>query len=147
MTTILLSMGFAICQQKDSPTVSQEPASSILDPSVNFVGTWKNDRGSTMTITSSEKGIIRGYYHTAVGKPKSGEGFSLIGMVAGDQITFNVDYSAYGSLTTWAGQHTIEDGKEKIITMWYLTQNVKDADEPKKLWRGILSGSSVFHRI
>ncbi len=120
------------------------PASAPA-PSVNFDGTWKNELTSDMTIKVTA-GKVTGKYRTGVGDPTPAEEFDLVGFAAGDQISFTVNFSKYGSLTSWVGQHTMEGGIGVIKTMWLLSRNVADPDEPKNLWGSVLTGYDNFVR-
>lgn len=117
------------------------------DSSINFVGNWQNERGSTMVITEMTDGQLTGYYYTGVGQPSPDESFRLTGFAMGDQIVFAVDFSQYGSMTAWAGQHITLSGQEQIRTLWHLSDQIPDEDEPAQLWRGIISGASTFVRM
>ena len=86
-----------------------------------------------MTLKVRADGRITGKYRTGVGAPTPAEEFPLIGFVAGDLISFTVNFGKYGSLTSWAGQHTRNKaGTEEIFTQWYLAKNVPDQQEPTK---------------
>ena len=114
-------------------------------PTVNFDGTWKNELSSDMTIKVTS-GQVTGKYRTGVGAPGPTEEFELVGFAVGDQISFTVNFGKYGSLTSWVGQLTTEDGVEVIKTIWLLSENVSDPDEPKKLWGSVLTGYDNFVR-
>lgn len=117
----------------------------IPHPIIDFSGVWTNRLGSEMELTVSD-GKITGVYRTAVGEPSPTEEFELCGFVSGDLITFTVNFGKYDSLTAWAGQHTLENAAETIHTLWHLTKNIPDEDEPKFLWAGILTGTNTFVR-
>lgn len=115
--------------------------------SVNFDGTWRNRLDSEMEITVDTNGDIVGKYRTGVGSPSPIEEFDLKGFSSGDLLVFCVNFGKYGSLTSWAGQHTRdENGNEVIYTLWHLAKNVKDEDEPEDLWAGILAGANEYRR-
>lgn len=114
--------------------------------SANFNGRWRNELKSEMELTVDAAGAITGVYRTGVGNPASTEEFDLRGFVSGDMISFTVNFGKYGSLTSWAGQHTIEGGAERIKTMWLLARNVSDPNEPKDLWGAVLTGADTFYR-
>ena len=122
-------------------TIQPAPA-----PTVDFAGKWVNDLNSEMelTVVGNE---LRGTYRTNVGQPAPTEEFALIGLVTEDIISFSVNFGIYGSLTAWVGQH-IEgpSGNFKIKTLWHLTKNVQDSDEPEDLWSSILAGANTFSR-
>ena len=112
---------------------------------VDFAGVWKNQHGSEMTLKVNN-GAVTGEYRTGVGQPPPVEKFPLVGFAAGDLLAFTVNFGKYGSLTAWAGQHTLESGREVIHTMWHLAKNEEDPDEPAKLWGCVLAGADRFIR-
>ena len=116
-----------------------------MDP--DFEGTWYNQHGSEMLLRVESNGKLTGKYKTKVGAPGDEEEFDLSGFVSDDLIAFTVNFGKYGSLTSWAGQMTEENGADRRIdTLWHLSQNIKDTEEPEKLWASILSGCDVFQR-
>lgn len=125
-----------------SPKVTNASASFA-----NFNGRWTNELGSTMQLTVLNVGSVTGKYKTAVGSPTANEEFELVGFASGDLLTFTVNFGRYGSLTSWAGQLTEDaNGSAIIKTMWLLTENVPDAQEPTKMWGSILAGANNFTR-
>ena len=122
-------------------------AAPKLAATANFNGKWVNDLGSKMDITTNASGNLSGTYQTAVGSPTEHEKFDLVGFISGDLITFSVNFGKYGSLTSWAGQHTVDStGSALIKTLWLLSENIPDAQEPDKLWGSILAGANNFMR-
>jgi len=122
---------------------------SIPNPStiVDFDGIWRNGLGSEMDLSVDQTGNVTGTYKTNVGAPTPTEEFPLVGFASGDLITFTVNFGQYGSLTSWAGQHTEDStGNGQIHTLWHLAKNIKDEDEPANLWAGILAGANIFTR-
>lgn len=116
-------------------------------PSVDFDGDWYNQHGSKMELHVRPDGQVAGRYATAVGAPGPQEWFALVGFASEDQIAFAVNFGQYGSLTAWVGQQTEDDqGNANIVTFWHLTKNIKDNDEPGKLWSTVLTGSDIFKR-
>lgn len=115
-------------------------------PTVDFTGKWKNNLGSEMELEALTNGRVKGIYRTGVGQPAPTEEFELVGFASGDLLSFTVNFGKYGSLTAWAGQHTVENKVERIYTLWHLARNVKDAEEPKELWGAILAGANTFER-
>lgn len=115
-------------------------------PSVDFNGDWTNELGSLMYLSVGANGTVAGKYSTAVGSPTANERFPLVGFASGDLLSFTVDFGKYGCLTSWVGQHTEENGRFVIKTMWVLAKNVPDADEPKNLWGTVLTGYNNFVR-
>ena len=116
-----------------------------LASDVDFSGPWKNELGSEMTLTQ-ENGNVRGHYRTAVGEASEEEAFALCGFAEGDLIVFCANFGSYGSLTTWAGQHVVENGEEKLLTLWHLARNLVENHEPKQFWSTMLTGANTFTR-
>ena len=115
-------------------------------PDINFSGKWRNELQSEMDLVVDTAGSVTGTYRTGVGSPSPVEEFDLVGFASGDLLSFTVNFGQYGSLTSWAGQHTVQAGAERIKTMWLLAKNVEDAGEPASLWGAVLTGSDTFRR-
>ncbi|MGV0653541.1 avidin/streptavidin family protein [Mycolicibacterium thermoresistibile] len=113
---------------------------------VDFNGTWLNELGSELHLEVDGQGRVTGTFQTAVGAPQPTQKFEVTGFVAGDVLAFCVNFGAYASLSSWVGQHTVEDGNEVIKAMWLLGRDIKDADEPTDLWSAVLTGASNFRR-
>lgn len=119
---------------------------SQLEDNVDISGAWKNQFKSSMKIVVDDSGQISGTYKTGKGAPSEEEEFPIVGFVSGDLVSFTVNFGKYGSLTSWAGQLTIEDGKEVIKTSWLLAKNILDEKEDEDLWGAILTGADTFSR-
>jgi hypothetical protein len=119
-------------------------STEIKPTTAPFIGKWINELGSTLKITFEESNKIKGIYKTAVGDPPPTETFELIGNVVGNAITFLVNFGEkYNSITSWAGEYSIDQGKEKIKTLWHLVMNTPSLD-PEKQWNEILAGADEF---
>jgi len=130
--TVFMLFVAACAQAQDEATTSE------------FNGSWQNEAGSLVTFVVSG-GEVHGIYQTNVGQPDKNQSFALIGLVEGDQITFNVNFKGYGSMTAWVGQMTLDDeGKPYIRTLWHLTRNKEDSKEKDELWQSIITGASNF---
>lgn len=123
-----------------------EPALAVEAPLDLFSGTWENDRGSGVTFAVKE-GLVSGFYQTALGAPDKSKKFPLVGFTKGDQITFTVNFTGFGSLTSWTGQLTRDEAGDYIRTLWNLTRDVPDEKEDDDLWQSIVSGASDFRRV
>lgn len=113
---------------------------------VDFSGKWHNQHGSEMYLTVSDSRSVTGSFHTAVGAPTPVEEFPLTGFVCSDLISRTVDFGTYQSLTAWTGQHTVENGVEKVETLWHLAVRIEDAAEKPWLWSEIRTGADTFVR-
>lgn len=117
--------------------------SQAADDKSLFEGEWINDRNSSVTFIET-KGVLSGYYQTALGQPDKSKKFPLTGFVEGDQITFTVNFKGYGSLTSWTGQLSEDHEGPYIRTLWHLTRDVADIKEDDDLWQSITAGASNF---
>ena len=114
---------------------------------VDFSGKWHNQHTSEMDLAVAPSGTISGIYRTGVGAPMPGEPFPVVGFCSDDLIAFSVDFGKYGSLTSWVGQVILDaENNERIDTLWHLTKNIADSDEPKNMWATILAGADTFRR-
>lgn len=111
-----------------------------------LLGTWRNERGSELVITSVTGGLLRGTFQSAVGRVDSSARFDLVGVVRGDVVGFSVDFGPVGSVASWAGQVEERPGETRLVTQWHLVREVPDADEAQKLWSSTLSGADIFFR-
>jgi hypothetical protein len=144
----LVSLCFMFCA---APIAYPSDQASGLDQTTKdasnlFLGVWQNDRGSIVRFTST-KNILSGYYRTQLGQPDKSQKFPLTGFVQGDIITFTVNFTGYGSMTSWTGQLTDDEKGDYIRTLWHLTRDVEDDQEETDLWRSITTGASKFRRL
>ena len=112
---------------------------------INFSGDWWNNRCGVATLVE-QGSVLSGVYIPSSGL-EAGQKLPLTGFRSGtDLISFVVNFGSDGPITAWAGQHTVEEGTEKIITEWYMTVDVPDEKERTELYRSIWAGSDVFVR-
>src|SRR6266404_1579193 len=116
-----------------APKAEQEAAASCQIPAGTSV--WKNELGSTMTMTVNASGAVSGYYQTGVG---CGVGVRqpLVGACNGYGITFSVNFVGCSSTTAWAG--TISPSPTIIRTLWHLAMGTPPA------WNSIVAGADCF---
>lgn len=110
----------------------------------NFEGRWRNQLHSTVdfTVRGSE---VTGTYVSSVSSGGSSVTGSVAGFVNDDLIAFSVLWPT-AAITAWVGQMTVDGGVETIKTLWQMTTNVADNDEPTGLWASIYAGSDTFIR-
>jgi hypothetical protein len=113
----------------------------------NITGTWYNQHGSTLELEVDEGGRLAGEFRSHTGLAKPSDPCLVTGYAAGDIVAFVVDFSRFGSLTTWAGHRLQEDGAEIIRACWQLAVrlSMKHADE--ETWRGVWTGEDEFRRV
>lgn len=96
----------------------------------------------TVKVAASK---ISGKYKSAVsGGGNSTEG-EMSGHINGDLIAFTVNWPS-AAITAWVGQMVKENGNDVIRTLWQMTANIKEAEEPKGLWHSVYSGADNFKR-
>jgi hypothetical protein len=110
----------------------------------DFSGAWRNQLGSTMqlTVTGTQ---VSGSYESAVSSGGGTIRGDLTGHVNGDLIAFTVNWPV-PAITAWVGQLTSDGGNDVITTLWQMTTNVPDNEEPRGLWQSVLAGADRFAR-
>jgi Avidin family len=119
-------------------------AANIVAAPVNFAGDWHNQLGSTASFVVAGN-ILTGTYTSAVsggGTPVSGP---ISGYINGDLIAFSVNWPS-AAITAWVGQLVTDNAVDTIKTLWQMTTNVADADEPTGLWASVYAGADNFVR-
>jgi hypothetical protein len=109
---------------------------------VDFAGTWRNQIGSTMTITVAGQAVTGEYVSTDSSNNTTAKG-RLVGSVDGDLIAFVVNWDDYLSLTAWTGQLV----GAKLKTLWLLVKDTAEDDEALKLWQSTNAGADEFTKI
>jgi hypothetical protein len=107
-----------------------------------LTGTWHNQHNSEMYLEVDDSGKIIGSFKTgvSVGNDRS-ESFPLTGFAKDDVFSFCVDFSIYGSMTTWVGQ-IVDPANNRFEAMW---QMIADAHQDKKhTWKSTWIGHDVF---
>lgn len=112
---------------------------------VSFEGRWRNQMGSTMELHVAGSDVIGEYVSKTSGKGAGGPIKGKIkGSTSGDLLFFSVLWPG-GSITAWTGQ-LVQEGGEKIRTLWHLVTDIPDLKEPDHLWRSTLAGADEFMR-
>lgn len=132
---------------------AKEPQKEAADAAAvvrcgNPVGSWRNQMGSEMRITSfnPSTGAIQGQYRTNGGAPGF---YPLVGWVnsappapgANNAVTiaFSVRWGQIGSITAWTGTCTDSAAGAGLRTLWHLSRPNSQFD-----WDHILSGADTF---
>ncbi|NXH45094.1 AVID protein, partial [Dicaeum eximium] len=111
----------------------------------SLTGTWVNDLGSNMTITSMNgNGDFAGSYHTAVTatsneikvSPLHGSRQKGPNQKGQPTFGFTVNWSFSDSITVFTGQCFVDEyGKEVLKTMWLLRSRVENIKNDWKATR------------
>lgn len=109
-------------------------------------GLWINEAGSAVQISVAQDGSLSGYYQTELGKPDADSQFALTGWAQGDVVAFSVNFTSFGSITSWSGQLSADEDGEFIRTLWQHTRDIAEEDETEDLWRSITAGAATFRR-
>jgi len=122
-----------------------KPYSASAASAPNLLGSWRNELGSTMTITSFDGTTFGGTYTSAVSSGGSSVSGSLAGTLAGDAVGFVVNWKpAFSSVTSWSGLLLTAGDALIIYTLWHM------ADTPDKeadYWESILAGADLFVKV
>ncbi|NXL82534.1 AVID protein, partial [Leptocoma aspasia] len=129
-------------------------AHGLSQKKCSLTGTWVNDLGSNMTITTMNgNGDFNGFYHTAVTatsneiklSPLQGSRQKGPNQKGQPTFGFTVNWSFSDSITVFTGQCFVDDyGKEVLKTMWLLRSRVENI---KNDWKATRVGTNVFTRL
>jgi len=101
-----------------------------------WIGSWKNQYGSQLTIEDINNGQIRGHFQSAV--DKSIPASPISGICTGDLIIISVAGDKEGEkLAAWTGM--LKDGR--IETLWHVVMGGKG------VWEAFLTGADTFSRV
>lgn len=112
----------------------------------NFNGSWRNQRGSTLELVVDRHGIVTGRFESGVGDKGQMLWVDVTGRAQDNLVTFNALWPSFGTVVTWAGQHSVEDGCDRIAAHWIHVTNVDDAQEQAWMWYANRIGFDVFAR-
>ncbi len=136
-TKIVISM--VSCLVMGSTAISAAPSNSI---------TYKNQRGSTLTLTwNSEQanaGSLTGSFITAVGNCKAaiGQPVPVTGYYNGNAIALIVNYPACNSVVAMTGN--FNRNNDELKTIWLVARK---ADDPVQAnWDANTIGSDTFNK-
>lgn len=119
---------------------------------MSISGTWYNELGSVMTISTASDGSLSGTYCSAVGEaqftyPLVGR-FDVAPSSGGQSLGWTVAWwNQYGnshSTTSWTGQYQIDPNtnEEEIYTLWLLVAE----KSPSQDWSATNVGQDTFTR-
>lgn len=112
---------------------------------VDFTGSWKNQNHSSLELHVTD-GLVSGRFESGVGDDGDILWEEVRGRALGDLITFHVVYERYGTVVAWVGQHTEENGVEKLKCHWLHATNVENEQEKEWMWYSNRLGSDEFRR-
>ena len=110
----------------------------------NLIGTWHNELGSTLKITSINPTTLQMFGTYTL---NSGNQFPILGWAntlppANNHVlslAFSVRFGSFGSITSWTGYLSNKKGVWTITTIWNLTR--PNSDQP---WDHIITNCDVF---
>ncbi|RLV61684.1 hypothetical protein D5018_00780 [Parashewanella curva] len=108
-----------------------------------LIGTWKNERGSTLTITQTENDDFIGTFITAVADTKSCIGYPIPfkGSSNGNALAISMSLKDCGSPTTIAMVGNVSKDNKTLDTI-YLVQN-KGLDS----WKARITGHDLYFNV
>jgi hypothetical protein len=117
-----------------------KPSGKASVPAIS--GTWQNELGSTMIITSFDGKNFSGSYTSAVSGGSGPVTGTLTGTLSGDAIGFTVNWSpTYSSVTSWNGLVLTWGEGLAIYALWHLAATPESATD---VWESILAGADLF---
>jgi hypothetical protein len=128
-------------------TAQMRPAASLVN---KIDGTWFNELGSVMTITTTTDGQITGLYQSAVGDATGRYVLTgrfdttperETGTAIGWTVSWKNDVREAHSVTSWSGQF-FDGAQQQILTQWLLTSGTTQQDK----WASTLVGHDEFTR-
>lgn len=98
----------------------------------NLTGDWVNQNGSQLTISKvTAAGSLQGSYRSSSGT--DGTSFPLLGWtnhaapIEGSDnarvVAFSVNWGSNGSITSWSGVCSVNNGTPAISTLWHLVRS------------------------
>ena len=99
-----------------------------------------------MIVEADADGRLSGRYCSELGRVEAESCHPLTGWVTGDVVGFSVRFDPPGSVTSWSGQIGEDENGPYFRTLWNLSRDVPDAEEPDRMWESVVSGFAVFRR-
>lgn len=118
---------------------------SLTSDNIDLSGSWQNEIGSTVEFRISGN-KVEGTYTSAVSSRGGTITGDVLGHINGDLIAFTVNWPT-AAITAWVGQHVVENETDIIRTLWQMTTNIPDDDEPTGLWNSVYAGANDFIRL
>jgi hypothetical protein len=114
-------------------------AKGIAPPSM--MGTWTNELGSTMTVTSVSGATFSGTYQSDDGNGGQIVG-ALNGVASGETLAWTVSWQpTVDSTTAWTGKFLVDSNNDVYIyTLWYLSAG----DQNAPIWQSFSAGQDTF---
>ncbi len=110
----------------------------------DFTGKWDGQHGAILDIRMNGS-LITGMFTTYEGTTRHHVA-DLSGVAVGDLISINALWRMGGSITSWSGQYTEEEGRPMLKLMWRLITEMAEPVEPKYYWMSSFGGAEDFVR-
>jgi hypothetical protein len=129
---------FEMVSRKELRPYEQSKSGKQFSPT----GLWKNELGSTMLVEQFDGTNFTGTYTSAVSAAGKSATGTLSGTIAGDAISFLVNWrEEFASVTAWAGLVLSDGESPAIYALWHLASTpAEDGDA----WESILAGADLF---
>ncbi len=113
---------------------------------MTWTGTWRNQYGSVLTVTSEADGRIEGMFRTALQDSGFfGRDFAVSGVHQGDCISFAFAGSTRKGDMTCAFAGALRDGK--LQTMWHVVADRAAEGEGQRPWpHAVMTNADTFER-
>jgi hypothetical protein len=114
---------------------------------MSWIGTWRNQYGSSLRITDDADGRINGFFRTALSDSSFfGQELSVSGVHKGDCISFAFVGGTRGDAVCSFTGLLRED---RIQTVWHVVADVRTSTKGEKTsWpHAVMTNADVFERI
>ena len=106
---------------------------------MSWLGTWRNQYGSTVTITGEAGGRIEGSFRTAIeSSPFFGSEVSIAGAHSGPAITFGCAADGDANVVV---SYTGKLQDDRMETLWFV------ADGDQHWWKSVVTNHDTFERV
>ena len=117
---------------------------------MDWIGTWRNQYGSTLTITDDEHGLIRGVFRTALQDSAFfGQELPVTGVWYGACVNFAFGMSNDLATAICSFTGMLRDGR--LQTVWHVvtSQSPRDGSRPSEFgWaHAVQTNADTFERV
>ncbi|HXB54849.1 MAG TPA: avidin/streptavidin family protein [Vicinamibacteria bacterium] len=116
----------------------------VAPAAFDFKGHWVNELGSYMDLSINGEDVTGTYVSAVSDAGGPTPPFPLRGTVAGDLISFTVNWEE--AITAWVGHGVINNGQPQILTLWHLILTVPNETDPEEQWKTVMAGADEFTR-
>src|SRR3954454_3343660 len=91
-------------------------------PGTVVAGRWCNRLGSVMELHVDADDRIAGTFRSGVGSVHADRTYPVVGYALRNALAFCVHFRPHGSVAAWTGHATVEEGEDRLETLWHLAE-------------------------